>query len=75
MMEKSFQAFLTNVTNVVKETPLKVGDVCTVREIPKVFLDDFLELSSPQGIDFKIKLVIGIELISKAHTKLKELKN
>ena len=74
MEKKGCQAFLVNVTNVVKETPFKVGDVRVLREFQEVFPDDLLGLPPTLEIDFTTELVIGTELTSKAHTKLKELK-
>ena len=63
----------------VKETPLKVGDVRIVREFPEVFPDDLPGLPPTREIDFTIELVPGTEPISKAPyrmepTELKELK-
>ena len=45
-MERGYQALLANVTDVVKETPFKVGDVHDLREFPEVFHDDLLGLPS-----------------------------
>ena len=79
MIEKGCHAFLASVTDVVKETPLKVGDVRIIKEFPKVFLDDLPGLPPTREIDFTIELVPETEPISKvpyrmAPTKLKELK-
>ena len=65
MMEKGCQAFLASITNVEKETPLKVGDVRIVREFPEVFPDDLPGLPPTREIDFTIELVPGNEAISK----------
>ena len=79
MMEKGCQAFLANITNVEKETSLKVGDVRVIQEFPFVFPDDLPGLPPTREIDFTIELVPGTEPISKAPyrmapTELKELK-
>ena len=79
MIEKGCQAFLASITDVVKETPLKVGDVRIVKEFPEVCLDDLPGLPPTREIDFTIELVPGTEPIYKvpyqmAPTELKELK-
>ena len=79
MMEKGCQAFLASITNVERETPLKVGDVRVIQEFPEVFPDDLPGLPPNREIDFTIELVPGTEPISKAPyrmapTELKELK-
>ena len=40
MIEKGCHTFLASITDVVKETPLKVGDVRIIKEFAEVFLDD-----------------------------------
>ena len=79
MMEKGCQAFLASITNMEKETLLKVGDVRVIQEFPEVFPDDLPGLPPTREIDFTIELVPGTEPISKAPyrmapTELKELK-
>ena len=79
MTEKGCHAFLANIMDVVKETPLKVGDVRIIKEFPEIFPDDLPGLPPTREIDFTIELVPRTEPLSKAPyrmapTELKELK-